>query len=313
MSSHGSIAPRGLTFRARDGYELSGILVAPPDPRAAMLVSPGTGFPKEFYLKFAQYAASRGYAVLAYDYRGMGGSAPKSLRGFPGKMSDWGRLDMPAALDAVAAAAPGTRVTIVGHSAGAQLVGLMDNASRIDRIAAIAASIGWWRWQPMPFRLAAWTLWFAYGPLCLATLGYIPGGKVWQGLPLPPEVFREWRRWCRDVRYFGVDFGTTLRGHHYDAVRAELRDFCFTDDPIGNVRTVPALLAYFRGTTPTIEWIAPADVGAPAIGHHGFFYARFRETLWKRVVDWLDMPGAAVHAGGRFATPMTPPLPSPAA
>jgi predicted alpha/beta hydrolase len=313
MSSNGSIAPRALTFRARDGYALSGILVAPPDPRAAMLVSPGTGFPKEFYLKFAQYAASRGYAVLAYDYRGMGGSAPESLRGFPAKMSDWGRLDMPAALDAVAEAAPGTPITIVGHSAGAQLVGLMDNAARVDRIAAIAASTGWWRWQPMPFRLAAWTLWFAYGPFCLATLGYIPGGKVWQGLALPPGVFREWRRWCRDVRYFGVDFGTTLRGHHYDEVRAELRDFCFTDDPIGNTRAVPALLAYYRNTRPTIEWIAPSDVGAPAIGHHGFFYARFRETLWKRVVDWLDMPGGAAHAGGRFVTPATPPQPSPTA
>lgn len=290
MPSNESLAPHPVEIRAADGYALAGLMVAPQAPRAAMLLSSGTGFPKEFYLKFAQYAASRGYAVLVYDYRGMGGSAPPSLRGFAATMSDWGRLDMPAALDRIAAAAPGMPLVVVGHSAGAQLVGLMPNATRIAKIAAIAASTGWWRGQPMPFRLAAATLWFVYGPLSMALRGYVPGGRIWQGLALPPGVFREWRRWCRDERYFGADFDTTLRERHFDQVRAELRAFAFTDDPIGNAQAVPALLRHYPNAQRSIEWIAPRDVGAPAIGHHGFFYSRFRETLWKRVLDWLDRP-----------------------
>ncbi len=292
LMSNGTPVPQPLRFTARDGYALSGLIVAPHAPRAALLISPGTGFPKAFYLKFAQYAASRGYAALVYDYRGMGDSAPPSLRGFPAKMSDWGRLDMPAALDALATAAPGVPISIVGHSAGAQLVGLMPNADCVAKVAGIAASVGYWRWQPMPFRLVAVTLWFLYGPFCVATLGYVPDGKLWQGLALPPGVFREWRRWCRDVRYFGVDFDGPLRERHFDSVRADFRVFAFTDDPIGNPEAVPALLRYYSNAATSIEWIAPRDVGAPSIGHHGFFYSRFRETLWKRVVDWLDAPRA---------------------
>ena len=42
---------------ALDGYPLSMRLVSAPDPRLAILVSSGTGFPKGFYDRFARHLA----------------------------------------------------------------------------------------------------------------------------------------------------------------------------------------------------------------------------------------------------------------
>ena len=34
--------------------------------------------------------------------------------------------------------------------------------------------------------------------------------------------------------------------------------------------------------------IRPADVGERAIGHHGFFAERHRDSLWRETLDWID-------------------------
>jgi len=278
---------RQFAIAARDGLPLAAIDVVPPEPRAALMICAGTGFPKEFYLKFAQYAATRGFAVVVFDYRGMGGSAPASLRGYSAKISDWALLDMPGVLDHLEREFPGLPLAIMGHSIGGQTVGMVPGIARVSRIAMIAVSTGYWPWHPMPYRLAAMALWFLYGPLTVATVGYVPGGRIWQGLALPPGVFREWRRWCLHPDYFGIDFDSTLRERHFDEIVAPIRQWAFTDDPIAHARSVPALMRYYEHLQPEVTWISPREVGAASIGHHGCFQSRFRETLWPGVVDWL--------------------------
>ena len=101
------LVTRDFIAPAADGYPLSMRLVAAAEPRIAVLVSSGTGFPKGFYERFARYLADRGAAVLTYDFRGIAGSRPEELKGSTIDYPDWGRLDMPAALDALIEAAPG--------------------------------------------------------------------------------------------------------------------------------------------------------------------------------------------------------------
>ena len=70
-----ALPPQPLTFSARDGRALAGLLSEAAAARGALVVNGATGFPREFYLKFAAYCAQRGYHTLVYDYRGMGASA----------------------------------------------------------------------------------------------------------------------------------------------------------------------------------------------------------------------------------------------
>jgi len=86
-----------ITVPAADGYKLGATLFLPRGTRRhAALISSATAVPRKIYRGFAGYLARRGFAVLTYDYRGIGGSRgvevegynkPKSLVGFKTSMA----------------------------------------------------------------------------------------------------------------------------------------------------------------------------------------------------------------------------------
>src|SRR5437016_4493911 len=124
-----------------------------------LAVNGATGFRREFYLKFAGYCARRGYHALVYDYRGIGASARRPLAAEEARMSDWGRLDMPAALATLAARFAPLPLATLGHSVGGQLLGCMPNHALARAHVMVATSTGYWRRQRAPFRYLALGFW----------------------------------------------------------------------------------------------------------------------------------------------------------
>ena len=288
MATPDAAAPLAVEVTARDGRRLAGLLLQAATPRAALLLNGATGFRREFYLKFALYCRERGYHALVYDYRGMGASAQAPLERDPARMSDWGRLDMPAALDWLAARYPQLPLAMLGHSVGGQLIGCMDNAARARAAVLIASSTGYWRRQRVPFRYLALAFWKAYGPWQLRHVGYVPSGRLWSGGALPPQVFLQWRSWCMSAAPFGPALDAALADSHYGAVRLPLLAWGFSDDPIATPPAVEALLASYRQAPVERRWTTPAAAGVHAIGHHGFFAEVHRDSLWRQALDWLD-------------------------
>lgn len=93
-------------------------------------------------VSLAGFLAREGFDCFALDLRGHGGSR----RGPPGASRDWTfdtylRLDVPAALDAIAEATGEGRVLWVGHSLGA-LLGMAACQAYPGRIAGLAAVAG---------------------------------------------------------------------------------------------------------------------------------------------------------------------------
>ena len=280
--------PEAVAFSARDGRRLGGSLLAAAAPRGALVVNPATGFVREFYLKFARYGASRGYHTLVYDYRGMGASATAPLREERARMSDWGRLDMPAALDWLGVRFPGLPLFTLGHSVGGQLIGAMENESRARAHVMIASSTGYWRRQRAPFRYLAFIFWRVYGPWQLRRRGYVPRGFIWRGESLPRGVFLQWRKWCLDPAGIGPGLDAAFADSHFAEVQGPLLNWGFSDDPIATPEAVEALLSAYRGARIERRWTHPGDVGAHALGHHGFFSERHRDSLWRGALDWID-------------------------
>ena len=280
--------PEPVTLTAGDGRTLAALHLEALAPRGALAVNGATGFPREFYLKFASYCAQRGYHTLVYDYRGMGASATLPLAHEGARMSDWGRLDMPAALGWLERRWPGLPFCTLGHSVGGQLIGCMSNQAAARAHVMVATSIGYWRGQRVPFRYLALLFWTLYGPLELKTRGYVPRGALWRGDALPPGVFLEWRKWCLRPDHFAPDLVGDPLGGPFAAVRTPLLSLSFSDDPIATPAAVEALLTLYPNAAIERRSITPAEAGVRRIGHHGFFAERHRETLWHAALDWID-------------------------
>jgi cephalosporin-C deacetylase-like acetyl esterase len=63
-----------VQFAATDGHPLHGHWFVPQHrpADAVAVMAPATGVPQRYYHAFARWLAARGYAVLCFDYRGMG-------------------------------------------------------------------------------------------------------------------------------------------------------------------------------------------------------------------------------------------------
>ena len=289
MSEPASAEP--VQLPAADGRVLAGSFVSAARPRGALVINGATGFLREFYLTFARYCAERGYHTLTYDYRGMGASASTPLARERARMSDWGRLDMPAALQWLAARCPALPLFTLGHSVGGQLVGAMPNQHLARAHVMVASSTGYWRRETAPFRYLALIFWKLYGPLMLRRRGYVPRGFIWRGAALPPGVFRQWRAWCLSPKRYGADLDPELAGSDFAQVHSPVLLLGFTDDPIATPAAVEALLVSYPQAQVEQRWIGPAAVGARTLGHHGFFFERYRDSLWRATLDWIDARG----------------------
>ena len=81
-----------VTVPALDGYRLGAYFFAAPVPRVparVALVHCGVGIQAVRYRRFASFLAASGIPTLLYDYRGIGASRPRSLRGFSAGAEDW--------------------------------------------------------------------------------------------------------------------------------------------------------------------------------------------------------------------------------
>jgi predicted alpha/beta hydrolase len=89
--------------------------------KAVVLIPGAMGVRQDYYFAFAQYLAQQGYAALTFDYRGVGFSAPPSLRGFRATATDWAEKDYNAALHAAKSWLPDQPLLVAGHSLGGRL------------------------------------------------------------------------------------------------------------------------------------------------------------------------------------------------
>ncbi|MEM1449218.1 MAG: alpha/beta fold hydrolase [Planctomycetota bacterium] len=260
-----------VAFEARDGVPLVGRLFQAEAPVAAVLVAPATGVPARFYRHFAAAAAEAGVAALMFDFRGLGESLHGHVRDVDANIEDWGRHDMPAALDALAERVPGVPLHLVGHSAGGQLVGLMDNAERLGTVVQVAGSSGYFGGMGLRMRTLGRLLLRVYGPLAVRLRGYAPVRVLGWGEDLPAGVALQWGEWCSTPGYVESAFGRTVDRAAYDALRCRIVNVTATDDPIATEANVEDLLRLFPNADITRVRLVPSDLGVPSIGHVGFF------------------------------------------
>ncbi|HEV3299927.1 MAG TPA: alpha/beta fold hydrolase [Planctomycetaceae bacterium] len=285
----GKAEPQPVEFAAADGTPLSGrFFAAANSPRSnPVLVCAATDVPQRFYTAFARWISEQGVAVLTFDYRGIGASLREShVRHCRARKQDWGQFDMPAALDWLRERTGVEAVDVVGHSAGAQLVGLMSNHTSIRRVLMVAASSGYVWGLRFPYSIAAYGYLRFYLPATAWGLGYSPGRAVGMGEDLPAGVARQWSRWCLRPGYVANEFGRGVARHYYDEFRAPILSLYASDDSIATVRNVEDLLRLFPSAPKQSACLEPSRFNVPSFGHIDFFRGS-RAAAWPVALDWL--------------------------
>jgi len=275
---------QNVLIEARDGFKLSATIRRPlTEIKGVIQMNCGTGIPQKVYSNLAIYLTQYGYVTVTFDYRGIGNSKPKNLKGFEAKIEDWGILDMTSIFDWIISEFPNEKKIIIGHSMGGQLVGLMDNYQKIDKLVLIASSTGYWKDMSSPYKWLMPPLWFLFVPLTTFIYGYANAKKIRQGENLPKGVAIQWRNWCINPNYFDEHFQKSNTSLFFDKLRIPLKSIQIKDDPIANEITSNKILKYYKIANIEIEKISPEQLGVKKIGHTGFFSRQFKDTLWKNL------------------------------
>lgn len=278
-----------ITISATDGYKLSAIRSITTEKRKGVVqINSGTGIPKKVYSNFAQYLSTYGYDTITFDYRGIGSSAPSSLKGFQANLRDWGQKDMTGIFNWVLEQYPEDKKIVIGHSMGGQQIGFMNNSHLINQIILIATSTGYWWDMSFPYKMMMPPLWFLFIPMTTRTYGYANAKKLKQGENLPKGVALEWRKWCINPNYFEDEFDKTIAPEHFEQIKAPITSIQIEDDPIANTTTANKILSYYQNADIDVELIKPSDLNVKKIGHTGYFSRRFKDSLWNKLVNNLQ-------------------------
>ena len=264
-----------------------------------VLINAGAGISMRYYDRFAQHLATLGIPTLLYDYRGIGQSRPRALRGFSASVEHWGSMDCVAALEWLSDRFEHVKRTVIGHSVGGFVTGFATNGHRVNRMILIGAHNGYWRdYAPKP-RPAMYLLWHALMPSITRLVGYFPGRRLHLLEDLPAGVALEWANRRKGDFWWNR---TTPDGqpdnewrddalNRFRAIHAPTLALRFADDPFATEAATNRLLSLYQNCPADRMILGPADAGGHKIGHFGFFRSRFRESLWPKVTDSFQQMG----------------------
>ena len=303
-------APGGLPLRLRcdDGVEIAAHWYEPGPQagaaRAVAVIGAATGVPQGFYRAFASWLAQRGYAVLTFDYRGMGASRRGPIEAETATMRDWAQQDMSAALAAATRrrrTASGVRLALlwVDHSFGGHGIGLARGIGEVDAVLTVAAQLGDWRLWPGVHRWITACYFHLMMPAIAHLFGHAPawalGGSA---MPLPKQVALEWARWGRRRDYLWGD--PALRGELTLERFAGTAHLWNVSDDLSYAppAAVDGLAAKFVNSKVQRHTLTPASVGLRRIGHFGAFRRDSGARIWPRLLAPIEAAVPALRRAG---------------
>jgi predicted alpha/beta hydrolase len=294
-----------VRIRALDGYELGGYFYEAGDasPAQVAVLHCGAGIRALRYRRFVAFLAQAGIPTLSYDYRGIGVSRPRALRGFRASIQDWAEYDCGGAIAWLRERYPRARIIGMAHSIGALLIGGAQNSAEQAQLVLIGGHTGYYGDYHPRYRLPMTTVWHAVMPAVTLIMGYFPARRLGLGEDLPARVALQWAgRRTGDLR-------PEASGPGYQRIQA-LLDRCaalqrpamlisVTDDAFATASGIKRLLSFYPRLFPLqhIEY-SPADAGTRRIGHFGFFGRRAGAALWPRLLPLLQArPDSSPAAG----------------
>jgi len=274
-----------VSFLADDGFPLSGELFPGTGDGPLVLISAATAAPARFYRAFAKACIEAGSkAALIYDYRDVATSKRPSDWRARINYKDHALLDFPAATAFLDTVAPGHPMVGAGQSLGGFALGLSGVHERFDRyllVSVISGYLGYIGGLGLRAKMLGIGM-----PIALMTRR-LPRWAF--GEPMASSTYIDWARWCLDPDFLFGDPNLPEKSR-FTEVDLPLRAIHASDDPWATPKSVDDILSRFENA-PMERHIVQQETAAGALGHLGFFNARYRDTLWHEQVDWRAANG----------------------
>ncbi|RAX49977.1 alpha/beta hydrolase [Arthrobacter sp. AQ5-05] len=289
--------PTTIEIACDDGQVLHGHVFEPATPRtdaasgvpkSIVVIAAATGVPSRYYRRYAAFLAANGFIAVTFDYRGIGTSAPATLRGFRARWHDWGTQDIDAALRWARTRHGGLPLLLVGHSYGGFAVGLAPESRYLTRILTVGAQHAFWRDHAKGHRARFLFRWHLYMPLATLACGFFPGKRRGRLEDLPRGVALDRARSRKDFTRNAPAGQRERMREAQRALRAPIRAVAPTDDPYATGPAVARALACTPQAPASTHHLEPGDYGREGIGHFGLFHDSYSGTFWHQSLSWLE-------------------------
>lgn len=281
-----------IVIPAADGFLLRGTLFRPQENpenchKGVITIHAGTGVKQAFYHRFAETVANKGYAVVTYDYRGVGLSGMKSdKKNESFRMSDWITKDIPGVIEWAKDTFNDGPHYAVGHAVGGHGVAYAGNEGTFD--AAVLVNCRGLRISKVPSllgKIRAFTLFNIVGPISGALTGHIPAWAWDLSYEPPIGVMRQWANWARKSNYFfgdtEFDFGERFARATQSFLSIRVPDDYWTSEDSADLITDHLISAA------TVEKRRARSAGGKGVGYSGYF-RRGHESEWDEALAWLE-------------------------
>ncbi len=250
-----------------------------------LLINSATGVKQQIYFSFAQYFADQGFTVLTYDYRGIGLSKPKNMKGFKASMRIWGSKDYKALTDYIKIHFNEYQKYCVGHSVGALILGMNKDSEIFDEFFFVGTQNAFVGNLKFRTKIEAYLGFGIAQPLTTALLGYFPGNWFGLGESLPKNCAYDWRTLILNKKSTNSllekidDYSKNLTQKVF-VIRAE-------DDVWLTEKGVKSLLNdTYPNLKPTYRLIKTSESEKGEIGHVNFFRS-YNKKLWSIILNEL--------------------------
>lgn len=271
-----------------DGYKLSARLYPSQNKQhlSPILICPATGIVKGFYHAFASWLTEQGHAVMTLDFRGIGDSLHGALKKSKASIQDWGQLDIPAAIDTLIEKTQAQQVTLIGHSAGGQLLGIVPNYHKVNQLIAIAGSTGHVKGLKGRTKAMAPVMFKLVFPISRIFKGYGATKMLGMGENLPKDVAKQWAQFCSKPGYVMNAIGTTIFDDFHDQIQIPITVLWASDDEIATEANVKDLLRLYPNAKTAMIEVKPQQYQHKAIGHMHMF-RKSHQNIWPLIKEQI--------------------------
>lgn len=250
-----------------------------------LLINSATGVKQQIYFSFAQYFTDKGFTVLTYDYRGIGLSKPKNMKGFKASMRIWGSKDYKVLTDYIKIHFNEYQKYCLGHSVGALILGMNKDSEIFDEFFFVGTQNAFVGNLKFRTKVEAYLGFGIAQPLTTALLGYFPGNWFGLGESLPKNCAYDWRTLILNKKSTNSllekidDYSKNLTQKVF-VIRAE-------DDVWLTEKGVKSLLNdTYPNLKPTYRLIKTSESEKGEIGHVNFFRS-YNKKLWSIILNEL--------------------------